>query len=78
MSLPEQQLRERLIAGDETAFSHSLNHISATGNDGKKTQTWLRATICYQKIEGNWRVTHEHVSVPFDPATGKASLELEP
>lgn len=67
-----------VIASDETAFSHSLNFISATGKDGKKTQTWLRATICYKKIDGNWRVTHEHVSVPFDPETGQASLELEP
>ena len=27
--------------------------------------------------EGGWKVTHEHNSVPFDPETGKASLDLE-
>jgi ketosteroid isomerase-like protein len=37
-----------------------------------------RATVCYRKIYGSWMVTHEHNSVPFDPQTGKASLNLEP
>ena len=39
---------------------------------------WVRATVCYRKIDGTWMVTHEHNSVPFDVESGKASLDLKP
>jgi ketosteroid isomerase-like protein len=39
---------------------------------------WWRATICYRKVDGAWRVTHEHASAPFNVASGRASLDLEP
>jgi hypothetical protein len=31
-----------------------------------------------RKIDGQWKVVHEHVSVPFDMETGKAMLDLKP
>jgi ketosteroid isomerase-like protein len=36
------------------------------------------STVCLRKIGGKWTVTHEHNSVPFDPETGKPSLDLKP
>jgi uncharacterized protein (TIGR02246 family) len=68
----------RITTGDDTAFSHSLNHVSATKTDGQKIDMWWRATICYRKLDGKWMVTHEHNSVPFDAESGKASLNLKP
>lgn len=65
-------------ATDALAFSHSLNHVNATNNDGMKIDMWWRVTACYQKRDGKWLVTHEHQSVPFDPKSGKASLDLKP
>jgi uncharacterized protein (TIGR02246 family) len=65
-------------AGDDVAFSHGLNRVSATKTDGGKLDMWWRATVCYRKIDGKWMVTHEHASVPFDVETGKASLDLKP
>ena len=67
-----------IIAGDDVAFSHSLNHVSATTIDGGTLDMWWRATICYRKIEGKWLITHGHTSVPFDSANGMASLGLKP
>lgn len=26
---------------------------------------WMRATMCFERIEGKWRIVHEHNSVPF-------------
>ena len=73
------ELRDLSItAGDDVAFSHSLNHISGTKTDGEKVDMWVRATICYHKIDGKWMVTHEHISLPIDMETGKAALELAP
>jgi ketosteroid isomerase-like protein len=58
------------------AFSHSLNRISGKRTDGEETDVWVRATVCYFKIDGRWRIAHEHVSVPFYMDSGKASVDL--
>ena len=59
-------------------FSHSLNRVSGTRTDGKEIDMYWRATVCYRKIDGKWVVTHEHNSVPFDPESGRASLDFKP
>jgi len=35
-------------------------------------------TLCFKKIDGNWLIAHEHVSVPADLASGRAALDLKP
>jgi len=73
------QVRDLSIAtGDDVAFCHSLNQVSATKTDGVKLEMWWRATVCLRRIGGKWKITHQHNSVPFDPRTGGASIELEP
>ncbi len=67
-----------ITTGEDVAFSHSLNHVSATKADGAELDMWWRATVCYRKIDGKWMVTHEHNSVPFDGESGRASLGLVP
>jgi ketosteroid isomerase-like protein len=68
----------QIVAGDGVGFSHGLNHVSATKIDGTSLDMWWRAPVCYRKIEGNWRITHEHNSVPFDVMNWKAALGLTP
>jgi uncharacterized protein (TIGR02246 family) len=73
------ELRDLSITtGDDVAFAHSLNRVSATTTDGRKLAMWWRATVCYRKLDGEWMVTHEHASVPFDVESGQASLDLKP
>ena len=67
-----------ITSGEDVAFSHHLSHFSGKRLDGGKIDMWIRATLCYRKIDGKWMVTHEHVSVPFDPESGLASLDLKP
>lgn len=67
-----------IAAGDDVAFSHSLNRYSGTKIDGGKIDMWVRATVCYRKIDGKWTITHEHQSVPFEAQSGRASLDLKP
>lgn len=67
-----------ITTGDDVAFSHSLNRVIGTMTDGKQIDMYWRATVGYRKFDGRWLVTHEHNSVPFDPASGKASLNLKP
>jgi ketosteroid isomerase-like protein len=61
----------------EVAFVHSLNHINSTLPSGP-VDMWLRWTACFRQIDGVWLVVHDHVSVPADPAHGRAVLNLTP
>jgi uncharacterized protein (TIGR02246 family) len=67
-----------ITAGDDVAFCHYLYHVTGTAATGAQVDMWVRATVCFQKIESRWALTHDHESVPFDPQTGKASLDLKP
>lgn len=67
-----------IAASDEAAFCHSLNHVIGTKTDGQEIDMWWRETVCWRKLDGKWRITHVHSSVPFDTETGKASLDLKP
>jgi uncharacterized protein (TIGR02246 family) len=68
----------QIAAGDGVGFSHGLNHVSAIRTEGNRLDMWWRATVCYRKNDGQWQITHEHNSVPFDVANGKASVDLKP
>jgi ketosteroid isomerase-like protein len=67
-----------ITTGDDVAFGHSLNRLSATMTTGQKTDLWLRLTACFRKINGKWLIVHTHVSVPADLEHGKAVLDLKP
>jgi uncharacterized protein (TIGR02246 family) len=73
------EIRELSItADDNVAFSHHLSRFYGTKKGGGEIDMWIRATLCVGKVDGKWMVTHEHVSVPFDPQSGQASLDLKP
>jgi uncharacterized protein (TIGR02246 family) len=67
-----------IAAGGDVAFSHHLYRVSGTLADGGTVRMWVRATLCYRRVGGTWLITHAHNSVPFDPETGRASLDVEP
>ena len=67
-----------ITAGDDIAFSHSLNRIHGTMTNGHNTNLWLRSTACFRKIDGRWLIVHLQASVPVDLANGKALLDLTP
>lgn len=67
-----------ISASGDVAFAHSLNRVRAMTTDGRELDMWWRATSCYRRRGDAWMVTHAHASVPFDPASGQASLDLQP
>jgi ketosteroid isomerase-like protein len=67
-----------ITMGEHIAFSYWLYRISGTLENGTKIDMWLRTTVCFEQLDGSWKVTHEHTSVPFDAQSGKASLDLTP
>ena len=66
----------RVTLGDTVAFCHSVSHIDATRANGEKADYWVRVTVGFHKRDGQWLVTHDHVSMPFDMQTQKAVSDL--
>ncbi|HEV7730794.1 MAG TPA: nuclear transport factor 2 family protein [Candidatus Binatia bacterium] len=67
-----------MTVGGDVAFTRSLNRFGGTTADGTHDASWLCSTLCLRKIDGRWKLVHEHVSVPFDMQTNAALLDLEP
>jgi uncharacterized protein (TIGR02246 family) len=55
----------RLTTRDDVAFGHYLGHVKSTRTTGEQTDYWVRVTAGFQRVNGKWMVTHEHVSVPL-------------
>jgi uncharacterized protein (TIGR02246 family) len=68
----------KITAGDTAAFSRALVYLTGTTAEGKEDGAWMRQTIGYEKIDGQWRVTHEHWSMPMDMESGKVLTDLKP
>jgi uncharacterized protein (TIGR02246 family) len=60
-----------VAVGGDVVFSHSIQSGTFTDKEGKKFPLKVRVTDGYKKINGQWLITHEHVSVPVDFATMK-------
>ena len=73
------EIRELTITmGDDVAFGRSFNRISGTLKNGNRADYWVRWTTCFQKLNGNWVIVHDQVSVPIDVKSGRGLLDLEP
>ncbi|MEW1752334.1 YybH family protein [Streptomyces angustmyceticus] len=68
-----------VTVGGDVAFCHSINRMRGTKTDGFEVELWSRATVGLRKIDGSWRITHTHSSVPFlMDGSGRAALDLTP
>lgn len=67
-----------ITADGSVGFGHSFQHITGTDKAGMPVDRWVRVTDGYRKVHGKWLIALEHVSVPVDMATGKASPEAMP
>ncbi|NJO78260.1 MAG: SnoaL-like domain-containing protein [Cyanobacteria bacterium RM1_2_2] len=74
----EMETRDLTITvREDLAAAHWLFRFTGT-EDHPAMQMWMRATAVCQKNQGNWQILHEHISVPFDPATSNAVFTLNP
>jgi uncharacterized protein (TIGR02246 family) len=64
-----------ITVGGDIAYSHSIQHVVATDKAGKKVEITVRVTDGYKKVNGQWLISHEHVSIPVDLDTMKPVLD---
>ena len=69
----------KITTGHDVAFCHNLKKMSGKKKDGEKVDMWFRETLGFRKIDGQWKITHQHESVPFYmDGSYKAAVDLEP
>ncbi|GAB3885892.1 nuclear transport factor 2 family protein [Spirosoma agri] len=66
-----------VVASDELGFGYSFNHVKGALANGDEIDMRWRSTVCFSKRNGNWLITHEHSSVPFDAESGQALIKLD-
>ena len=53
--------------------------LTGTSKSGKTSDVWFRSTLGFRKVGGEWKIVHEHESVPFlMDGSDKAALDLKP
>ena len=70
--------RVHIEQSGNVAFAFGLERLRATSSDGKPVDMWIRFTDGWEHRNGEWLITHEHVSVPVDMTSGKARVDLTP
>lgn len=77
---PQVEVTDVKIEVDgDVAFAHGLLHMSGARTDGSTTDLWARTTLGLRRDRGEWRVAHEHNSVPFHmDGSLRAAVDLKP
>ena len=53
-----------VYASDDHAFCHCLSHVTGARTGGGRADYWVRVSSVWRKVNGEWLVAHEHVSMP--------------
>ena len=69
----------KLYTSEDLAILHCYSKVENTALQAQLQMPWCRTTLCLQKKNGQWRVVHQHISMPINMATGKAvMLKVKP
>ncbi len=67
----------QVVTDGKLGIARSIQHFTWTSKDGKPMEATFRVTDALHKVGGKWKIFHTHVSVPVDPSTGKAQMDLK-
>ncbi|WP_109507532.1 YybH family protein [Nocardioides speluncae] len=74
-----QEVRDLTItASGDIATAHMLIRASGTRQSGEDVGFWVRASDFCQRQDRGWLITHDHISLPVDLATGRGVHDLLP
>lgn len=60
----EQRDLKLTISGDR-ALGFGFLKMTGTKHSGPHVSFWMRQTVAFERARGQWRIVHEHTSVPF-------------
>ena len=56
----------KITAGEDVAFATATGRCAGGDPNGEREELEFRLTMCLRKIDGRWRVVHEHHSLPAE------------
>ncbi len=56
---------------DSLAIVTFYSRVSGVQTDSPAATSWLRTTMCMKKIDGAWKIVHDHISFPVNCETEK-------
>lgn len=70
---------EITVAGD-TAFCHGYMRLAGNKKGVEpRVSFWMRETLCFAREEDEWKIIHEHTSVPFYmDGSSRPAFDLQP
>jgi ketosteroid isomerase-like protein len=51
-------------AGADLAFAYMLHVDDGARKTGLEGAVWIQSTVCCRRTDGEWLITHEHISLP--------------
>jgi ketosteroid isomerase-like protein len=54
----------KIATNGDLAFAHMLHLDSGTRKNGVEGAVWIQSTVCCQRSDDHWLITHEHISLP--------------
>lgn len=66
-----------IVASGDAAFANMLHLDSGERRGGLQRSVWVRETVCLRRSAGKWSITHEHISIPFNPANQRSWFATE-
>ena len=67
-----------VYASGDTALCHWIFRFTGKDKSHPMMQSFMRISAGCRRTAGKWEIVHEHLSVPFDPESGKAAFTLNP
>jgi ketosteroid isomerase-like protein len=68
-----------IFADGDIGFAHALLHLGGKRTSGEVTDIWVRQTFGFRRVNGAWKIAHEHTSVPFHmDGSYRAAVDLKP
>jgi ketosteroid isomerase-like protein len=76
----DQKLQNfKFTVDGDLAVGHGLIRVSTHTKSGEDAAWWMRATVCLARQSGDWKIVHEHTSVPFYmDGSYRAAIDLSP
>lgn len=68
----------KIVASGDVAGASMLIRASGTRKGGREVGYWVRTSNSCRRSSDRWLITHEHVSLPVDIASGTAVMDLVP
>ena len=72
-----EMLSLRIEVDHDLAFAFSTQRMTIEDAGKMPVQFVMRVTDCYRKMDGKWKVVHNHTSLPVDMETGKVLFNAD-